>query len=155
MLPCRLWQDSPLGPRVRAAVVRPAGDRGAARRVPGERLDGRGIPQLEVPAHQASHGAERLGRAGRHPPPDRSPAGDARQRISSLMHEPRIAPPAGAAVTNDVAMTCRACGVPVRESLVDLGMSPLCESFVPAELADAMEPFYPLHVFVCDQCFLA
>jgi C-methyltransferase-like protein/putative zinc binding protein/methyltransferase family protein len=70
------------------------------------------------------------------------------------MHEPRTAPPAGAG-TNDLAMACRACGAPVRESLVDLGMSPLCESFVPAESADAMEPFYPLHVFVCDQCFLA
>jgi len=33
-------------------------------------------------------------------------------------------------------------------------MSPLCESFVPAERRDAMEPFYPLRVFVCDHCFL-
>ena len=56
---------------------------------------------------------------------------------------------------NDLAMICRACGAPVRETLVDLGMSPLCESYVPTELADRMEPFYPLHVFVCDQCFLA
>jgi len=53
------------------------------------------------------------------------------------------------------AMPCRACGAPVRETLVDLGMSPLCESYVPAEKADAMEPFYPLHVFVCERCFLA
>lgn len=33
-------------------------------------------------------------------------------------------------------------------------MSPLCESFVTAENLDAMEPFYPLHVLVCDKCFL-
>jgi 2-polyprenyl-3-methyl-5-hydroxy-6-metoxy-1,4-benzoquinol methylase len=33
-------------------------------------------------------------------------------------------------------------------------MSPLCESFVPAERLNHMEPFYPLHVFVCDKCFL-
>ena len=33
-------------------------------------------------------------------------------------------------------------------------MSPLCESYVPAEQRDAMEPFYPLRVFVCGQCFL-
>ncbi|MGH7681869.1 MAG: methyltransferase domain-containing protein, partial [Candidatus Eiseniibacteriota bacterium] len=52
-------------------------------------------------------------------------------------------------------MTCRACGAPVRETLVDLGMSPLCESYIPAELVDHMEPFYPLHVYVCERCFLA
>jgi hypothetical protein len=33
-------------------------------------------------------------------------------------------------------------------------MSPLCESFLTAAQLDAMEPFYPLHVFVCDSCFL-
>jgi len=33
-------------------------------------------------------------------------------------------------------------------------MSPLCESYVPADKLDDMEPFYPLHVRVCDRCFL-
>jgi len=33
-------------------------------------------------------------------------------------------------------------------------MSPLCESFLSADQIDTMEPFYPLHVFVCDSCFL-
>jgi len=33
-------------------------------------------------------------------------------------------------------------------------MSPLCESFLSADQLDTMEPFYPLHVFVCDSCFL-
>src|SRR3989454_3866599 len=33
-------------------------------------------------------------------------------------------------------------------------MSPLCESFLDADQLDEMEPFYPLHVYVCDQCFL-
>jgi len=33
-------------------------------------------------------------------------------------------------------------------------MSPLCESYVPAEKLNSMEPFYPLHVYVCEQCFL-
>jgi C-methyltransferase C-terminal domain/Putative zinc binding domain/Methyltransferase domain len=37
---------------------------------------------------------------------------------------------------------------------VDLGMSPLCESFLPADRLNTMEPFYPLHVFVCERCFL-
>ncbi|MGH2469897.1 MAG: class I SAM-dependent methyltransferase, partial [Chloroflexota bacterium] len=49
---------------------------------------------------------------------------------------------------------CRACGAPLRHTFVDLGMSPLCESFVPADRLNAMEPFYPLHARVCATCFL-
>ena len=70
------------------------------------------------------------------------------------MQEARTAP-ADAAISSQPAMPCRACGAPVRETLVDLGMSPLCESYVAAADLDRMEPFYPLHVFVCDRCFLA
>jgi hypothetical protein len=33
-------------------------------------------------------------------------------------------------------------------------MSPLCETFLTAGELDAMEPFYPLHVWVCSECFL-
>ncbi len=50
---------------------------------------------------------------------------------------------------------CRSCGTTLRFTFVDLGMSPLCESFVPPERCNQMEPFFPLHVYVCDQCYLA
>ncbi len=33
-------------------------------------------------------------------------------------------------------------------------MSPLCESYLDADQLDEMEPFYPLRVYVCDQCLL-
>jgi SAM-dependent methyltransferase len=33
-------------------------------------------------------------------------------------------------------------------------MSPLCESYVSADRLNQMEPFYPLHVYVCEECFL-
>ena len=49
---------------------------------------------------------------------------------------------------------CMFCKTPLRYSFVDLGMSPLCESYVPAEKLNHMEPFYPLHVHVCEKCFL-
>lgn len=49
---------------------------------------------------------------------------------------------------------CRFCRSRLRHTFVDLGMSPLCESYVSAEQLNHMEPFYPLHVYVCDQCFL-
>ena len=33
-------------------------------------------------------------------------------------------------------------------------MSPLCESLITEQQLNVMEPFYPLHVFVCSECFL-
>jgi SAM-dependent methyltransferase len=50
--------------------------------------------------------------------------------------------------------SCRFCAAPLRRTFVDLGMSPLCESYVPAERLGAMEPFYPLHVRICERCLL-
>jgi hypothetical protein len=50
--------------------------------------------------------------------------------------------------------TCRFCQSPLRDTVVDLGMSPLCESYLPADQLNAMEPFYPLHVHVCRECWL-
>jgi len=49
---------------------------------------------------------------------------------------------------------CRYCNAPLVHTLVDLGMSPLCESYVSADRLNAMEPFYPLHALVCDRCWL-
>lgn len=50
--------------------------------------------------------------------------------------------------------TCRFCGAALRTSMVDLGMSPLCESYLRAEQLNEMEPFYPLHVYACEVCLL-
>jgi len=52
------------------------------------------------------------------------------------------------------APSCRFCAAPLRDTFVDLGMSPLCESFLPADAVNHMEPFFPLHVWVCRECFL-
>jgi hypothetical protein len=49
---------------------------------------------------------------------------------------------------------CRFCGTPLELTVVDLGMSPLCESFVSADQIRQMEPFFPLHVFACERCYL-
>ncbi len=50
--------------------------------------------------------------------------------------------------------SCRFCAAPLRHTFVDLGMSPLCESYVPAERLGSMEPFYPLHARICEHCLL-
>jgi 2-polyprenyl-3-methyl-5-hydroxy-6-metoxy-1,4-benzoquinol methylase len=49
---------------------------------------------------------------------------------------------------------CRFCTTPLRHTFVDLGMSPLCESYLSRNQLNQMEPFYPLHVYVCGECFL-
>jgi 2-polyprenyl-3-methyl-5-hydroxy-6-metoxy-1,4-benzoquinol methylase len=49
---------------------------------------------------------------------------------------------------------CRFCETPLVHSFVDLGMSPLSNAFIKPENYHAMEPFYPLHAYVCGSCFL-
>lgn len=49
---------------------------------------------------------------------------------------------------------CRFCGTQLKHVVTDLGMSPLCESYLRADQLNAMEPFYPLVVYVCERCFL-
>jgi hypothetical protein len=60
----------------------------------------------------------------------------------------RSASPAGHAVT------CRFCGNSLSHTFVDLGMSPLCQTHITPEQLNHMEPFYPLHAYVCERCFL-
>jgi 2-polyprenyl-3-methyl-5-hydroxy-6-metoxy-1,4-benzoquinol methylase len=49
---------------------------------------------------------------------------------------------------------CRFCKSPLERTFADLGMSPLANSYVKPEKVNAMEPFYPLHAYVCSQCWL-
>jgi SAM-dependent methyltransferase len=49
---------------------------------------------------------------------------------------------------------CRFCGAPLEHVFADLGMSPLANSYVTPERANAMEPFFPLRALVCGSCFL-
>ncbi|HTF18350.1 MAG TPA: class I SAM-dependent methyltransferase [Chryseolinea sp.] len=49
---------------------------------------------------------------------------------------------------------CRFCQAPLEQTFVDLGMSPLCQDHVKPEELNRMEPFYPLHAYVCGSCFL-
>ena len=49
---------------------------------------------------------------------------------------------------------CRFCGTALEHTFVDLGASPLAQSFLSQGQLNHMEPFYPLHVYVCGNCFL-
>ena len=56
----------------------------------------------------------------------------------------------------DVAaqLKCRFCATPLQETFADLGMSPLCQTHITTEQLNVMEPFYPLHAYVCGKCYL-
>src|SRR5579863_3186664 len=49
---------------------------------------------------------------------------------------------------------CRICRRPLQRTFIDLGVSPLANSYLRQAQLDRMEPFYPLHVFVCEGCLL-
>src|SRR3954449_10373897 len=63
---------------------------------------------------------------------------------------PRAAPD-----TTGSALTCRLCGSGHLRSFLDLGATPPCELFLPAEALERPEMTYPLHVRVCARCLLA
>jgi hypothetical protein len=44
------------------------------------------------------------------------------------------------------AAACRFCGELLSDTVIDLGMSPLCESYLRPDQLNAMEASYPLHV---------
>ena len=50
--------------------------------------------------------------------------------------------------------TCRFCGNNLKTTFLELGMSPLANSYLKEEQLNRMEPFYPLHVYVCEACYL-
>jgi SAM-dependent methyltransferase len=49
---------------------------------------------------------------------------------------------------------CRFCDAVLQDVFLDLGLSPLANSYVPAERLGAGEMFWPLKVYVCRRCLL-
>lgn len=53
-----------------------------------------------------------------------------------------------------MSAACRSCGAALRQTFCDLGMAPLSNRYLEAAQLNAMEPFYPLHAYVCGECLL-
>ncbi len=49
---------------------------------------------------------------------------------------------------------CRFCNTVLRHTFVDLGKMPLVNAYLRRDQLDIPEAFYPLHVYVCEQCWL-
>jgi SAM-dependent methyltransferase len=77
------------------------------------------------------------------------------QAVASAVDAKTTLRPAGSSSVPDAhAPACRFCATPLAHTFVDLGTSPLCQRHVkPADFNKA-EAFYPLHVYVCDKCWL-
>ncbi len=56
--------------------------------------------------------------------------------------------------TEKTVKTCRFCNAGLQRTFVDLGMSPLCETYPAQDQWNQGEMYYPLHVYVCDKCWL-
>lgn len=55
---------------------------------------------------------------------------------------------------SEATASCRFCGASLRRTFIDLGMSPLCETYPSAADLNSAESYYPLHTFVCEKCLL-
>ena len=51
-------------------------------------------------------------------------------------------------------LKCKFCGHPLQHTFADLGVQPFCESYLEKSQLNKMEPFYPIHVYFCDNCLL-
>ena len=49
---------------------------------------------------------------------------------------------------------CRFCSTSLKHTFVDLGMSPLANTYLKPDQLNEIYPYYPLHVRVCERCFL-
>ena len=67
---------------------------------------------------------------------------------------PEVRVSGGASTDAAAAPSCRFCAARLERTVIDLGMSPLCERFLDADEIRLMEPFYPLRVFACEECYL-
>ena len=54
----------------------------------------------------------------------------------------------------EAGVRCRGCGEQLTETFADLGLTPFANSYVQSSATERMEPFYPLHAYVCGSCFL-
>jgi len=50
--------------------------------------------------------------------------------------------------------TCRSCGAELFHTFCDLGMAPPSNAYLESQDLNRMEAFFPLHAYVCAECFL-
>jgi SAM-dependent methyltransferase len=66
----------------------------------------------------------------------------------------QIVEPHSSAIAGRQSILCRACNASLADAFLDLGVSPLANSYVKAAALHLPESFYPLKVHVCPSCLL-
>src|SRR5579872_4130335 len=154
LLPDQLRQDPEGAAEFPTAVGRPQRSTGTVRRLPCRQID-RGRDRRR-PLHALEHSPAPTKRRAARPVPSLERAngrGFLRREIScmSTILSPETE---GLLITDHAARTCRFCGARIERTFVDLGMSPLCETYPSGAELNHGEIYYPLHTYVCDSCFL-
>lgn len=49
---------------------------------------------------------------------------------------------------------CRFCGTELTQTFIDLGLSPIANNYISSDRLQDPDEFYPLHAYVCTNCFL-
>lgn len=75
-----------------------------------------------------------------------------RQRVGTSLNQHDHA--ANMETSAEPTMNCRFCGTGLTHSMVNLGLSPLCEDFIAQNELNRPEVFLPLEVLVCPDCWL-
>lgn len=57
-------------------------------------------------------------------------------------------------MNDSIKLHCRFCKKPLDHTFVDLGLSPVANDYVPFSRRESAETFYPLHVYLCTNCWL-
>jgi SAM-dependent methyltransferase len=65
-----------------------------------------------------------------------------------------VGPAALEGLVSEAAASCRFCSAPLTQTFADLGLSPLANSLLAEHELASPEPTYPLHAYVCGECFL-
>lgn len=74
--------------------------------------------------------------------------------LSKATNSDKEADSAKAENTANSVKSCRLCGKELNVTFADLGMSPLANSYIKKSGLNKKENFYPLHTYVCGECFL-
>jgi SAM-dependent methyltransferase len=84
-------------------------------------------------------------------------ATDTLEKLPSAVAAMTTPQPAAARDLTAAAAThakCRFCATPLKHTVANLGMSPMANAIRKPEELNRMEPFFPLHAYVCHECFL-
>ena len=86
------------------------------------------------------------------------PAEVVRNKVETLQRDSQAVRKPGSGPLSDRASLperhCRFCGAILKHTFINLGMSPNANTYLKPSQLSEMEPFYPLHVYVCGACFL-